>query len=329
MKIPKEIKIAVLGIIAIVVFIAGYNFLKGSNLFSSTKVVFAEYDDAENVSPSSFVQLKGINIGSVSNLYLSKSNNGKVTIEMMLDKDVFIPEDSKAQIVTLDLLGTKAISILPGQSSVGLSHGKFLTGEVKEGAIDGLSEKAAPIMDQAKVTIGNLDHTITSINNILDENTQQSLKRSIAQLNQSMTDLNRLTHELNAQKKVITNTLANFNSFSANLEKNNKTINSILSNAEKTTDKLSKVEIEQTVTELKSAIEKLKTTLDKVNNGNGSLALLMNDDKLYRNLKNTLSTANNLLYDINARPSRYINVNLIGRKQKNECPPQAAPNSND
>jgi phospholipid/cholesterol/gamma-HCH transport system substrate-binding protein len=73
----------------------------------------------------------------------------------------------------------------------------------------------------------------------------------------------------------------------------------------------------------------LQTTINKVNNGNGSLAMLMNDDKLYKNLKNTLSTANNLLYDINARPSRYINVNIFGKKQKNECPPLPAPNAND
>ena len=123
--------------------------------------------------------------------------------------------------------------------------------------------------------------------------------------------------------------LDNLNSFAGNLNKNNTTITNVLHNAETTTANLSKLELQSTINELKDALEGMKATLNKMNNGTGSMALLMNDDKLYRNLKNTLATANNLLYDINARPSRYINVNVFGKKQKNECPPQQAPNAND
>ena len=92
---------------------------------------------------------------------------------------------------------------------------------------------------------------------------------------------------------------------------------------------MSKVNLETTVNELKATLGDLQTTLKKVNNGNGSLALLMNDDKLYKNLKNTLETTNNLMYDIHAHPSKYININIIGRKQKNESAPTPAPNSSN
>ncbi|MBL7773748.1 MAG: MCE family protein [Chitinophagaceae bacterium] len=329
MKVSKEIKIALLGIVAIVMFIFGYNYLKGSDLFSSTKTVKALYDQVQGLTPANYVQLQGLNIGTVKTISMSKQYPGKVEVEMTVDKDVFIPEDSKARIVSLDLLGTKAITVIKGSSTTNIKDKQLLNGDMELGAIESLSAAALPAVDGAKQTIHSLDQTIQSVNQIIDVNTQQHLKSTIANLDKTMADFTQFANELNAQRTKISSLLNNLNAFTDNLNKNNTTINSMLKNAEQTTAKLSKLDLENTVAELKTTLNGLQTTLDKVNNGQGSLALLMNDDKLYKNLKNTLSTANNLLYDINARPSRYINVNIFGKKQKDTCPPQPAPNSND
>lgn len=329
MKLSKEIKIALLGILAIVIFILGFNYMKGTGLFSSTRIVQAEYDNAQGITPSSFVQLQGFNIGSVSGVSLSKKNPGKVLVEMSINKDIFIPEDSKALIVSLDLLGTKAVMIERGQSKNALKEEQLMTGGFQLGTIENLGAAAEPAIDNAKNAIASLDSTMHSINHILDANTQENLKSTITNLNATMADFKEFANALNQQSAKINSLISSLNSFAANLDKNNSTITKVLQNAETTTGNLSKVDFQGTVSELKGTLENLQTTLQKMNNGNGSLALLMNDDKLYKNLKNTLSTANNLLYDINARPSRYINVNVFGKKQKNECPPQPAPNAND
>lgn len=329
MKISKEIKIALLGIVAIGMFIFGYNYLKGSDLFSSTKTIKALYDQVQGLTPANYVQLQGLNIGTVKNIAISKEHPGKIEVEMTVDKDIFIPNDSKARIVSLDLLGTKAVAIVKGTSSANIQDQQLLSGDMELGAIESLSAAALPAVDGAKQTIHSLDQTIQSVNQIIDANSQQHLKSTIANLDKTMADFTQFAQELNAQRSKIATLLNNLNGFSDNLNKNNATINNVLKNAETTTSKLSKLDLENTVAELKTTLDGLQTTLDKVNHGNGSLALLMNDDKLYKNLKNTLSTANNLLYDINARPSRYINVNIFGKKQKDPCPPQPAPNSND
>ncbi len=329
MKFNKEIKLGIIGIIAIIMFIFGYNFLKGTGVFSSTKTIKAEYDNVQGLTPASYVQLQGFNIGAVSNIELSKNNPGKVIVEMNIDKNLKIPNDSKIKIVTLDLLGTKAISITKGNSSTEIKNDDILTGEIELGTIETVGNSLTPAIDDAHVVISNLDNTIKNINSILDNQTQSNLKEAIANLNKTMNEFSQFANELNTQKSKITSILNNLNSFSANLNNNNNHINKILENAENTTNNLSKVNFDQTVNELKNTLNNLQTTLNKINNGNGSIALLMNDDKLYKNLKNTLATANNLLYDINARPSRYINVNIFGKKQKNECPPQPAPNTNE
>lgn len=329
MKIKNEIRIAILGIAAIVTFILGFNYLKGSGLFSSTRVVKAEYDDVQGLTPSSFVQIKGFKVGAVKSLSLSKNNPGKILVEMNIDKNIPIPVDSRAIIVTLDLLGTKAINLKKGEATQMVNEDGVIKGELELGAIESISASLQPAIENVKNTLASLDTTVHSINKILDESTQKNIKHAVAKLDNTMSDFSQFSGELNAQKNKITSLLNNLNGFADNLNKNNQTINKVLSNAETTTQNLSKVNFENTVQEIKSTLQDLQSILEKVNSGNGSMAMLLNDDKLYRNLKNTLATANNLLYDINARPSRYINVNIFGKKHKNECPPQVAPNSND
>lgn len=328
-KISKEIKLALLGILSILVFIFGYKYLKGTGIFSSSKTIYAEYDNVQGLTPASYVQLKGFTVGTVNAIELSKEHRGKVKLTLFINKDLNVPIDSKATIVSLDLLGTKAVNIELGASTTMMKDNEMILGNIELGTIESLGASAAPVMDNAKKTLASLETTVQNINNILDVNTQNNLKSSIANLNNTMKDFSQFANELNTQRTKISGLLDNLNAFSVNLNKNNNTINNVLKNAETTTSNMSKVNLETTVNELKATLGDLQTTLKKVNNGNGSLALLMNDDKLYKNLKNTLETTNNLMYDIHAHPSKYININIIGRKQKNESAPTPAPNSSN
>jgi phospholipid/cholesterol/gamma-HCH transport system substrate-binding protein len=296
-KISKEIRLALLGILSILVFIFGYKYLKGTGIFSSSKTIYAEYDNVQGLTPASYVQLKGFTVGTVNAIELSKEHRGKVKLTLFINKDLNVPIDSKATIVSLDLLGTKAVNIELGASTTMMKDNEMIVGNIELGTIESLGASAAPVMDNAKKTLASLETTVQSINNILDVNTQNNLKSSIANLNNTMKDFSQFANELNTQRTKISGLLDNLNAFSVNLNKNNNTINNVLKNAETTTSNMSKVNLETTVNELKATLGDLQTTLKKVNNGNGSLALLMNDDKLYKNLKNTLETTNNLMYD--------------------------------
>jgi len=327
--ISKEIKIALLGIVAILLFVFGYNYLKGTGVFSSTKIVKAEYDNVQGLTPASYVQLQGFNIGTVKDIQLSNEHQGKVLVTMSINKDIVVPEDSKASIVSLDLLGTKAVTLMKGMSSKPIQDNGMIQGEITLGTIESIGASAAPAIDNAKNAIADLNITIKSINNILDINSQNNLKSALADMSKTMKDFSQFANELNAQRAKISSLVASLNSFANTLNKNGPVLTKVLDNAEATTANLKKLDLGGTILELKKTMNDLQTTLGKVNNGSGSMALLMNDDKLYRNLKNTLATANNLLADINARPSRYINVAIFGKKNKNDCPPQPAPNSKD
>lgn len=328
LKISKEIKIALLAIVAVVMFAFGYNYLKGADMFSSSKKLYVVYDHVQGLTQGSAVQLQGLTIGSVKNISLSKSNPGKVQVELAMEEDVVLPIDSRVEIVSLDLLGTKAISIVKGGAGEKMRDGHVLEGSAQLGMIDKLGASAGPAIDGATKTLASIDATVQNLNNIIDVNTQQHIKSTMANLDKTMMELSQFAQELNKQRGKIEQTITGLNTFTNNLNQNNSAINSIVKNAETTTANLSKLELQSTVTDLRKTLTELQTTLDKVNHGNGSLAMLMNDDKLYKNLKNTLSTTNNLLYDISARPSRYIHVSVFGKKLKNDTPPPVAPNSN-
>jgi phospholipid/cholesterol/gamma-HCH transport system substrate-binding protein len=331
MKIANEVKIGLLGLIALVTFVIGYNFLKGTGVFSSTKTVNVEYDNVQGLLVGGYVQINGLKVGSIKDIHFSKKNKGKIVVEMLVDKTISIPSDTKAIITSLDIMGTKAIDLAIGNSTTQLQNNEYLLSETKIGLIDELKGQVSPAITNIDKTVQSLDGVITNVEstlaNTLDATAQNNIKKSIAEARASMEQISALTKELNNQKAKIGLMLSEANTFTANLNKNNPNLNGIINDAKQTTARLKDVEFERTVRELNVTISNLNTTLDKLNNGTGSMAMLMNDKKLYQNLTNTMETVNNLLYDINARPQRYVNLSLFGRKIKETSPPPPAPNS--
>jgi phospholipid/cholesterol/gamma-HCH transport system substrate-binding protein len=74
LKITREIKTAVLVIASILLFIWGYSFLKGRDLFTNYKTFYVEYRNVEGLATSSPVTLNGLVIGKVNAITLNQEN---------------------------------------------------------------------------------------------------------------------------------------------------------------------------------------------------------------------------------------------------------------
>jgi len=134
-----------------------------------------------------------------------------------------------------------------------------------------------------------------------------------------------LQHLLNAQNGQLAQSLANLNSVTGNLAKNNDAINSSIRNVEVTTSKLANSNIEGTVAALNGAVTELKNTITNLNSKNGSLGLLMNDRELYDQLTSVADrlgkaalSAEITLDDLRANPKRYVNISVFGSKNKGQ-----------
>ena len=72
----------------------------------------------------------------------------------------------------------------------------------------------------------------------------------------------------------------------------------------------------------------LDKVTERIENGDGSLGLLMNDKELYGNLNNASRELDLLLQDFRLNPKRYVNVSVFGKKQKDYEVPEDDPAAN-
>lgn len=313
MRFSKEAKIGLLVTISILVFIAGFYFLKGANIFSGENHYYIYYDNVQGLQTSSGVQVKGLGVGRVSAIELNDSENVRVTIAV--DKSIDIPVGSTAELASADLLGTKIVKLNLGMGTQMVEDGSTLPGTIEGGVIDNISLELSPLIKDLRHVISSLDTVLIGVSGVLNENTANSLANTVVSLDVTMKNFSELSQTLNRESEQLASVIRNANSIATNLESNNQRISNIIRNAEQTTENLSNAPIQETVKELQSAAQQLDGIMQKINNNEGSLGMIVNDKKLYSNLTETMQTLNDLMADINAHPWRYINVTIFGKKK--------------
>ncbi|OJW79544.1 MAG: hypothetical protein BGO69_12495 [Bacteroidetes bacterium 46-16] len=313
MKMSKEVRIGILVTSAIFIFFAGFYFLKGANVFSGEHKYICQFDNVQGLQASAAVQVKGMSVGRVSDIKLV---NNKVRVELSVSNKVKVVEGTVAKLISADLLGTKAISLDLGTGQKEIEDEGQLPAVVEGGILDNLSVELTPLITDVRLAVGKLDTALISINTILNDSTKQRLNSTIASLDATMKNLKSFSGSLNSKSDELASVIDNANSITGNLANNNEKISRIIDNAKTTTDNLAKAPVEQTVNELRSAANELKAVMEKINNGQGSVGMAVNDKQLYQNLTETLKTLNGLVADLQAHPSRYINLTIFGRKRK-------------
>jgi len=316
MKVSKEAKTGLLVSISLLVFFAGFYFLKGANIFSGENEFYAYYDNVQGLQTSAAVQVKGLGVGRVSGIELIDSEKVKVTLSV--SKNVSIPVGTTAELASADLLGTKIIRLNLAMGTQMAEDGATLPASIEGGVIDNLSVELSPLITDLRHVITTLDTVLIGVSGVLNENTANSLSNTVNSLDVTMKNFSELSEKLNNESEQLAAVIRNANSITSNIADNNQSITNIIKNAEQTTDHLSAAPIQETVKELQSAAQQLDGILRKINENEGTLGMIVNDKQLYGNLTETMKTLNDLMADINAHPWRYINVTIFGKKQKRQ-----------
>lgn len=305
MKLTKEIKTAVLVIVSIFLFIWGYNFLKGKDLFDSTTRVYVVYDNVAGLVNSAPVTLNGLAIGKVNSITIQP--DGKLLVEMQITTDFPISKSSIAEIYDSGLVGGRQIAIKPNfQDKNFIKSGDYLKASSKLGLTDALAQQLEPLQYKVQKLLDNADVLFTNVNEILDDKTKQNLKNSIAELNKTLTEFSEISKNINGlvaeNKSKLNSTLTNFDKTSANFSK--------------MSDSLAKANLGQTVKNLEKTLAGVDKIMIDINNGKGTMGKLMKDDAMYNNFTNTSKELELLLQDLRLNPTRYVNVSLFGKKNK-------------
>ena len=305
MKLTKEIKTAILVIVSIFLFIWGYNFLKGKDLFDSSTSVYVVYDNVAGLVNSAPVTLNGLAIGKVNSINIQP--DGKLLVEMQITTDFPIAKSSVAEIYDSGLVGGRQIAIKPNfQDKDYIKTGDYLKASSKLGLTDALAQQLEPLQYKVQKLLDNADVLFTNVNEILDEKTKQNLKNSIAELNKTLSEFSVASKNINEMiadnKSKINSTMTNFDKTAANFSK--------------MSDSLAKANLGQTVKNLEKTLANVDKIMTDIEQGKGTMGKLMKDDAMYNNFTNTSKELELLLQDVRLNPTRYVNVSLFGKKNK-------------
>jgi len=309
-KIANETKVGILAAFSIAVLIIGYNFLKGNSIFSSETVLYARYSRVDGLGVSKPVLINGFQIGRVDKLVLQP--NGEIVATLKIKGKYDIPKNSVARLEGTDLLGSKAIVMALGTGKDFAQDGDTLNSNVEKN----LMEAVQPVQKKAELIIGKMDSILTSVNTILNPDFQKNVNKSFNSISATLASLEGTSKKVDGlvgtEGKRIAAILANAESISGNLKNNNAKINAILNNINTITDQVAAANFKQTIDNANKAVTDLQGIVTKVNDGKGTLGLLVNDTKMYDNLNNASKNLDNLIIDLKENPKRYVHFSVFG-----------------
>jgi phospholipid/cholesterol/gamma-HCH transport system substrate-binding protein len=312
MKITNETKIGALTSIAIVLLILGYNFLKGKDLFTHSRKIYAIFKNVDGLELSNSVSIKGLNVGSVYAIKATDKNIDGILVTISMKQDVNIPKNSVATINS-GLINSSDIIIKKGDATEYIDDGDTLMTLEKGNILTEFQASLNPVVGTLNGTLGSLDSLIRVVGSLFNPAVKDNFTAIIGNLAKSSASLQIL---LNDRTSSLARSMNHLDSFTNNLASNNQRITGTLDNLEKTTAKLSNAKINETLESAQGAMNALKDAINKVNSPNGTMGLLLNDKKLYLNLENTTRSLNILLDDLRLHPKRYVNISVFGSKDK-------------
>ena len=311
----RNIRIGLFALVAFGVLCVGLSFLKGRDVFSSGKKIIAYFPTVDGLAESSPVIYNGFKIGSVSDISIDQytTDPSKLfEVTLQLEKGLDVPIDSRAEIISTDILGGKGIELV-------LGHSKELAGQgdtVGTSSRPGLMDELMPIKDQASQLMGSADRVMSDLDSLIDQRNRQKLDEAIAAMAVTMKNLEVITRNLEEMTKAnghLAGALSSADGLMGSLDDQKNRIDSIMRNFNRLSEGLAKADIDGAVGQMSS----LMSNVNEMVSGDGNIAKLAKDDKLYDNLATATENLNRLLVDVRLNPSRYINVSAIkfGGKQ--------------
>ena len=297
--VTKEIKIALVAIVAIVILFFGMQFLKGLTMFSSDNTYYAHFSDVSGLSASSPVYANGYRVGVVEDIDYDYSRPDNVVATIGLDSKMQLPVGSRAEI-TSDMLGNVKLQLrLATNTTTFMQKGDTIEG----GAEQGLMSKAAGMVPEIEALLPKLDSILTSVNALLADpairNSLGNIENITASLSNTTKQLNQLSAQLNHQvPQMLTKA------------------DTMLENTNRLTRQFNDINIAATMQHVDNTMKNLEQTAAAMNSREGTLGLLMHDQSLYYNLNATMNSADSLLIDLRQHPKRYVHFSLFGRKDK-------------
>jgi phospholipid/cholesterol/gamma-HCH transport system substrate-binding protein len=302
-------------IAAIVIFIWGYNFLRSKNLFKQDTTYYGSYTKVNGLIKANPIVINGLRIGQVKDIYFNPNMSGDIIVVMDLSTNFPIPKNSIAHIFSSDLMGSKAIEIKLGNSSDLLQEGDTLRTSIEGGLMEEVNASVQPIKAKAENLLASIDTLVIAFQSIFNKSARDNLKQSFADIEQTFANLQNTTSNLDTlvvtESTTISSILSNIDSIALTLKNNRHSFQNIIQNFEVISDSLAESEIPATFDRLNSTLAEMESIIAKINEGQGTLGMLVTQDSLYNELNRSAVALDSLLNDVRKNPKRYVKFSLF------------------
>ncbi len=326
-KYSKEVTVAVIVLMSIGLFYFGMNYLKGIDIFSQRLEYHAVYQHIDGLSADNSVTLNGFKVGKVTDVTLNPDQSGTIIVNFAIfEKNLQIPKGSVAKIVSLDLLGTKAISLELSDSSEFAENRTELIAANEQDLQSAVDERIKPLEQKTKELLGSIDSAVVVVQSILNKEARENLSASFESIKRSFEIFEKTALKVDnlvaAETEKISGIITNLHSITTNLKNNNRAISNVMNNFSTISDSLAQVDFAETMQNASVALKSTAEIMDKINHGEGTIGMLVHNDTLYTNLENTAEDLDLLLEDMRINPKRYVHFSIFGRKDKNKPQPR-------
>tara|TARA_R110002072_G_scaffold96427_1_gene212167 strand:- start:85 stop:1050 length:966 start_codon:yes stop_codon:yes gene_type:complete len=303
----RELKTGLIAVVVIALFIWGFNFLKGENIFAKNKRHFyVEYNNIQGLKKSSPVTINGLQVGSVVDINFNSNPNkkGRLVVEVLVENDFQFSKNSIAKIYNASLLGGQSLAIIPSYEGDAAIDGDYLKGEVESDIFSTVGEKLNPLQAKLENVIVSADSLLLGLNQTLDVKARKSLNRSILGLEYTITDIGKTLGSVNqlldSSKVGIKNTFDN--------------TRIITENFMKLSDTLVNANIGLTIRNAQKSLDYINNLMAGIEKGEGSFGKFVKDETMYNNLTNMSKELEELIREVKLNPKRFVHFSLFGKR---------------
>lgn len=325
MRVSKEFKVGLLVVLGLLLLFVGVNFLKGGAIFGKNREFVTKFENSSGLQVSNEVQLNGLKIGQVTSVGLDPNDPNIILVKYAIDNDeLLIPTGSYVELISSDILGTKALDLrLDDTLRASVDYyesGDTINGYIAMSLEDQINEELLPLKKKTEELIGSVEGIIVSVNAFWDTSAAETIDESLYEVRDAIGTFSELAENLSIlitkETDMVDGILKNINEVTTNLASKSDQISNTIDNISAISDTLADSDLKSVITETKSTLTELNGVLSKVNDGQGSLGMLLHTDSLHNELVETNQSIQNLLDDMEANPNKYVHFSLFGRKNK-------------
>jgi phospholipid/cholesterol/gamma-HCH transport system substrate-binding protein len=312
MTINKETKVGFLALITGLIAYFGFNFLKGTEVFSGVNEYYVIYKNVDGLVTSNAVMLNGLQVGKVKSITLKPEKNNELLVTLAINGKIQITQGTIASLADNGFLGGKNINLYLGNNKKVLESGDTLIGKLEVGITSLIKEKTLPVMSNVDTLVNQLKNIATKFDStgLYFNKLLKNSDKAIASLNGSISGT---IAENRASLKGIT---TNMNALTASLIETEKGIKPLMGKLGNVADSLNALKLGEAVASTKKSLSILQNVLADLQAGKGTVGKLMKNDSVYTHLNRTMADLDRLFINLKEDPKRYVHFSLFGKREK-------------